>query len=129
MQNSIMCQSARAACMTDNGPGCRRHVSVDNLADAEQNDAVEALEVLLGVVVSRVEAKFGHRRDARHASQDAWRMFVTGALEPQTGTLRLAAARSAGTHIEPDQGAGPRELTMATSELLRTQPGIWLWPA
>ena len=53
------------------------------LTDGEQNDAVEALEVLLGAIVSQMQENFRHSRAEELTSLSAWNAIRT-ALEEST---------------------------------------------
>ncbi len=71
----------------------------DVLIDGEQNDAVEALEVLLGTLVSQLQSAFQHGRAPELTSLSAWHAISGGAQhQALISTLpltQLQAAKSA----------------------------------
>ncbi|BDA43125.1 probable ubiquitin carboxyl-terminal hydrolase 27 at N-terminal half [Coccomyxa sp. Obi] len=77
----------------------RQHVRADVLTDGEQNDAVEALEVLLGALVSQLQSTFLHGRGPELTSLSARHAISKGAehqaLFSTISLTQLQAVKSA----------------------------------
>lgn len=70
-------------------------MSADVLTDGEQNDAVEALEVLLGAIVSQLQDSFRHSRAPELTSLSAWNTIQDQACVSAKPLTQMSAAQIA----------------------------------
>lgn len=85
--------------------GSRQHVREDVLTDGEQNDAVEALEVLLGTLVSQLQSTFLHSRGPELTSLTAWHAISRGAEHQGTFPLTQLQAAKTAPCTDSDEGS------------------------